>query len=1084
MILSEQSIEQVRDLSIKSVLSHYLKFNRSNMACCPFHNERSPSFHVSEKKNIFKCFGCGEAGDAIAFVMKRDRLPFIDAVEHIASLEGVSINYEEVADQEKWEAQKSAKEEMRKALDYTVTTYRTNLWNLPAEHPAAQYIRSRHLSRKEVAEWQLGWAGTDWRSITPHLVNNKLYTPAESLGIVKRSKADDSNYDGYRSRITLPITDHVGRPLGLAGRFLAADPADAGKAYPKYINPPENELYHKSKVLFGLDKAVKSINQLGFAFLVEGYFDVISLHKVGDTNSVGTCGTALTIDQAKLLRRYTSRIVLLRDGDAAGIKAAKNDLKVLLKEGFKVEVALLPQPEDPDSYIRKLDSYNDPRPYLNGVHFDDAILWYVKDLVRDASGDNALVAEAKQKTLELLAGIPNELTRSQYFDSIIKNYKWKDKSLQKMLNDLTTEKEEAVLDDEGTHLDRLPKWMDKEEFLRNGFCSVRNDKRCGYYSFSGSGQTEITNFIITPIFHIYKAKESRHMIQIDNGRKKAVMEIESKALISIDLLAGYVVSEGNFLIFGSKLQMLRVASTLLQQFPTCYEIDFLGWQREGFFAYVDRIFVPGQGLKELDQWGIFPHGHRNFLIPAASAAYEELRRSGDDPYENERCLTYLESSITFESWARKMQRVYGDKGVTAVAFVILTLFRDIVFDIDNNCPHLYGFGERSSGKSKWADSICAVFYKKRPAMNLNSGTNFAFFSYMGRFRNCPAQLNEFDEKVINLEWFQAIKGIFDGEGRQRGMMGSRTRTETMKIDSTLVLTGQFLVTMDDNSIVSRSIIEGFHEREISEEDKIEFNELKAWENHGLSALLVELLQHRVSFREGYRELFNETLGKWRHKAEGEFNQRIMQNWCHLATCYRLVSAHIKLPLPADGFESYCRSRGLHWSTFIRNSDTLSEFWNTLSFLVDQGTLVAGWDFKIEEKPSVTVIRGKEEYVHEFTAPTKLLFLRLNNVHKHYQEAFRKRTGKEGMSLENLLHYFSSRKYFLGPSKKVRFKRWEWDVQRKEYPQPDGSKASIAENKREEKEIITSSHIFLFDPLGIDIERSHVGEEQPDDDRPF
>jgi len=204
-------------------------------------------------------------------------------------------------------------------------------------------------------------------------------------------------------------------------------------------------------------------------------------------------------------------------------------------------------------------------------------------------------------------------------------------------------------------------------------------------------------------------------------------------MVSIELLQQYVVSEGAFIIHCGKGHMLRIANHLLQQFPLCREVDFLGWQPSGFFAYVDKVFIPNEGIKELDEWGIIKHEETNHLVPAASAAYRQVQNQNGDPYENLRTLKFVKSPITFSQWASLMYRVYEMKGIVAIAYTILTAFRDIIFSIDNNCPHLYAFGERSSGKSKWAESIMALFYVKRQAFNLNSGTDFAFFNYMQIF---------------------------------------------------------------------------------------------------------------------------------------------------------------------------------------------------------------------------------------------------------------------------------------------------------------------------------------------------------------
>lgn len=1085
MRISERSIEQVRDASIVEVIQHYIPLKpsgSSKIGCCPFHDEKTASFHVSGSKDVFKCFGCGAGGDAIAFVMKLERLDFIEAIETIASIVGIALEYDEVQDIEKYEREKAVKADLKGVVKYVSDQYRNTLWKLPASHPVMEYLQNRGITPDLIAEWQLGWATEEWNYISSDIITKGWYESANKLGIVKRTAAGDRNFDGYRSRITIPISNRHGEQIGLGGRFLEIDPADTGKNYPKYINPPENELYDKSNILFGLDRADKGIKNVGYCFLVEGYFDVISMHANNDTNTVGTCGTALTEKQAAILKKYTNHVVVFRDGDAAGRKATIRDLFVLLRAGFKVDVALLADDEDPDSYTQKLRSeYNTGA--AGPVEISDGLLWYTKTLLTNIGSDEFKLGSAQEAVLELLASIPNDIIRNNYFDTILKKHKWPKGPLTKKLAVLLEAKETEEEDEQDNHLSKLPKWMDKEEFLSKGYCSVNNKSHTGYFSFGPSGKVEITNFLITPLFHIYAGKESRHMIQINNGRKKAVLDIESKALVSPDLLQQYVVCEGPFIIYGNKAQMLRIATNLLGEFPRCTEVKFLGWQISGFFSFVDRVYVPGEGLKALDEWGILKQGEQNYLVPAASAAYRELQSTGEDPYEQDRCLTFSPTELTFSTWASLMSRVYVEKGAVAIAYAILTLFRDIVFDIDNNCPHLYGFGERSSGKSKWAESLLALFFTKRPAFNLNSGTDFAFFSYMQRFINAPAALNEFDEKVIKPEWFQAIKGIFDGEGRQRGKMGTKNGTEIMKVRSTLVLMGQYLCTMDDNSIVSRSIIEGFNERELSDEDKKKYDLLKRYEETGLSSILVELLQFRKLFKEQYREEFNTTLSKWRYESaasggkEGAFNQRVMQNWCHLYTSWNIISNHVDLPLTNSEFEKYCFSKGQHWSKFMRSSDTLSEFWNTVMFLVDANILQEGWDYKIEETVHVRIRKDRnEDFVQDFTEPTKIVYFRLNNIHKHYQQAYRTRTGKEGMTMENLLHYFSSRKYFIGASKQGRFKRFVTKTENVNKPGPM-TNAPSAETRKVEESIVTSSYVFLYDDLGLDLERE-TGGDQP------
>jgi len=520
-MIKPSSIQAVKErLNIVSTLGHFVKLDSHNKACCPFHDEKTPSFSVDAKKEIFKCFGCGEGGDAIAFVMKHEKVSFIEAIEKIADIIGVTLEHEEIADPKKYEAGKRLREQMDTALLFTIETYRKQLWRLEHDHPIRKYIRERKLTQNEVAEWQLGWSTTDWRFITPSIINENLYSPAEKLGIVKRSKNDESNYDGYRSRIIIPIQDHHGKPVGLAGRYIKIDSADEGKNFPKYVNSNENELYSKSRVLFGLSRAVKAIKELKFVYLVEGYLDVITMHKGGHQNTIASCGTALTDSQCQLLSHYTKHVCILRDGDDSGIAAAKKDIFILLRNRFKVSIITLPKGEDPDSYVSA--QMNDETVTENFIAtlpaYEDAVFWYVRVLVEDAQGDTFNTGHIKWDVIHLLSNIVDGFIRGNYLEAICKKYKWKAPDLQKELDSKTEKQNEAIGREDEGNLANMPEWMNKDEFMTCGFCEVRNKKNFGYWAWGPAGKVQLTNFLIKPLFHIYAGKESRYMITVQKRR--------------------------------------------------------------------------------------------------------------------------------------------------------------------------------------------------------------------------------------------------------------------------------------------------------------------------------------------------------------------------------------------------------------------------------------------------------------------------------------------------------------------------------------------------------------------------------------
>jgi DNA primase len=674
------------------------------------------------------------------------------------------------------------------------------------------------------------------------------------------------------------------------------------------------------------------------------------------------------------------------------------------------------------------------------------------------------------------------------------------KEKQKSIFDAGGDGEQVDIDDADDPWGKCPKFIDVEQVKTKGFSEVTQYdggevKRYGYYTYDPNEKShkEVMNFTIKPIFMIYIGRETRFMIEINNGYKKAYMDLNSKCMISSEMMACEVVSQGNFIIYGSKNQFLRVSSHLLQNFLECTEVKTLGWQPSGFYAMVDRLIVPQPDnincqINLLDEWGVSKVEKENYIVAAASLVYKKLAKGADDPFENDRPLQWIEAGLSFSEWVRRMHRVYGDKGIVGVAYAVLTVFRDIAYSIDNNFPHLYGYGDMSSGKSKWGESIAAFFYHKRPAFNLNSGTDPAFFGYMGKFRNGISLLNEFDEKVIKDEWFQSIKGVFDGESRQRMNMKDRSKIETQKVESSLLLMGQFLVTKDDNSVVSRSLIEAFSQQSRTEADVAEYIALKEFEQQGITSLISEVLRYRKYVQAHYQDAFNATLSEWRkvHPVGGNFNQRIMQNWCHLYTALNLISQHISLPINIAEFKQYCYTRGSYWCNFIRSTDTLSEFWNTVAFLVDQGLIRYGWDFVIKEESSITVRPGTDTIVKDLGAPTKVLYMRLNNVHKLYEAAFRSRTGNQGMTLNSLMHYSSSRQYYLGAVKSYRFARIVYDERMEQAPGPFAGDNQQVKGEKREQSINTSCHAFIYADLNIDIEREMpvVIPRSEADDFPF
>ena len=367
-MITQATIEIIRSRAdIVDTVERRIKIKRAGSGytgLCPFHDEKSGSFHVSPAKGMYKCFGCGKGGDSISFVMEHDKLPFAEALERLAQDLNIPIEYDKTGKEEAPE-KKERKAEMAAVLRYANEKYMASLAQAPDESTAITYLTQRGITRQVAQQWDLGWAPMDFKFLTSSLINMGRFQPGVDCGIL--SSKEGKSYDFLVNRITIPIRDHNGNIITIAGRQLPevagnnGTPPAGGTGGAKYLNGRESELYSKSRTWYGLYEAnrARAIKDMGYAYIVEGYFDVIGMHEAGLQNTIAACGTAITEDHVHFLKRYTEHVVIMQDGDAAGIKSMLKAIDLFLAAGFKVEVVELPHKQDPDEYIRWLST---PRP--------------------------------------------------------------------------------------------------------------------------------------------------------------------------------------------------------------------------------------------------------------------------------------------------------------------------------------------------------------------------------------------------------------------------------------------------------------------------------------------------------------------------------------------------------------------------------------------------------------------------------------------------------------------------------------------------------------------------------------------------
>ena len=381
-----------------------LKRRGSNLTgLCPFHNEKTPSFSVNPARNIFKCFGCGEGGDPITFVMKHEQIGYPEALRYIAKKYNIAIEETEVS--KEYLEEKLLNDSLFLVNERALKFYQDQLFETDkGKSIGLQYFKERGFREDTIRKWGLGFSPENRDSLTKTLV-----TEGYSIDLLRKLGLTSKQYeqDFFRNRVMFTIHGMVGKPIAFAGRIMQKD-ANA----PKYINSPETDIYVKNKVLYGLFHAKKSIQKEDETILVEGYTDVISLHQAGIENVVASSGTSLTTEQIRLVKRFTPNIKIIYDGDTAGVKAALRGLDMVLEEDMNVKIVLLPDKEDPDSYVQRVGA-TAFQEYIK-KEAKDFILFKTQLLVEEAAGDPIKKAKLIKDIVASIAKIPDPVKRQLY----------------------------------------------------------------------------------------------------------------------------------------------------------------------------------------------------------------------------------------------------------------------------------------------------------------------------------------------------------------------------------------------------------------------------------------------------------------------------------------------------------------------------------------------------------------------------------------------------------------------------------------------------------------------------------------------
>jgi DNA primase len=409
-MIAQQTIQQILSrIDIIEIIGGFVKLKKRGvnyLGLCPFHNEKSPSFTVSPVKEIYKCFGCGRSGNTISFLMEHEKYSYAEALRWLAARYNVEVEEKELSPELR--RQQQVAESLYIINGFAQKFFSDTLFGSEeGQDIGLSYLKERGFNDDIIRKFQLGY-NPDQRDVFARAAVAAQFNPELLVKTGLVVQRDEKLVDNYRGRIIFPVHNHTGKIIGFGARVIRTN-----DRAPKYINTPENEIYVKSKILYGSWLARQAIDRQDECLLVEGYTDVISLHQAGVENVVASGGTSLTVDQLRLIKKYTNHLTIIYDGDSAGIKAALRGLDMALEESLDVKLVLIPDKEDPDSYVRKVGAaaFGD----FIAANKKDFILFQLEVALKDAGGDTNKKAEVVNRMAETIARInkTEDFTRQQ-----------------------------------------------------------------------------------------------------------------------------------------------------------------------------------------------------------------------------------------------------------------------------------------------------------------------------------------------------------------------------------------------------------------------------------------------------------------------------------------------------------------------------------------------------------------------------------------------------------------------------------------------------------------------------------------------
>lgn len=974
------NLAEIREqIDIEAVVSQHVKlFPKSNRLWghCPFHSEKTPSFTVSVQNQFCHCFGCGFSGDAIAFQMRISNQTFPEAIEHLACFFNLKL---ERNDTGLWDESAYFRKEKLFLANATALEY----WQQQfSPEKSGENIR---LGERWFSENAINHFGVCSAPDTDVFCIEKVglfpdNTVLIESGLIKEYKG--TMRDFFRGRIIFPLRTESGKIAGFAGRIMGDN---AGKT-PKYLNSPENEIFKKSHLLFGLHENKAAIRASKEVIIVEGYTDVLRLWENGITNVVAICGTAMTTSNASLLKKYADKVILLLDGDEAGTKAAIKAVDILENAGLFVRIYPLPAGHDPESLLRECGKDHFHEHIQFGIR--DAIIWLVEQKIRK---------------------IKDGLDQQRVVDFCRKYFS---DSPHSALIDDWAEKCSALLSLDKSGI--LPGKNEENPGINQNIVARNN---CYYYRGAKGQMRDISNFVMRPVRRIVSRKETLWLIELCNYRgNKELVLFNGGSLNSPEHFRKTIEQSGNFIFHGFMKDLNLLKAIVFADMPDCLEIAQLGWQRNHrFWTWAKGISV-GAEFYPCDESGCVEINGKSYLI---KAAFDSSKSEGFEQ-SDEQNFRYESGNIQFAEWAEMVTSAYSDQGNghVLVLYYLASIFRDIVFENFQFFPLLFACGERGTGKSQMAWTLGKMFGIPQKQLMLDSSTEIGLARKASKFNNAVVWFDEYKNSIPSKR-IQFLKGLYDGAGHVRGEYSNDTRTNEVAVKSGVFITGQELPVADP-ALFSRVVLMLATQTQFSGEAKAAFDQLKSAEKAtGLSHITAWVSTFYPVVEEHFRAEFHR-ISQWLKTEAIKENpalcteDRIVNNYAVLLAIGTLLQEHIGM---SEALLDHARAALIRSMASIQNlmhgTDERAQFWDQIKFLHEDKKL-NGDDLFCETTKKITLVGkdGKTQRM-DFDPPKTLLFLRPSRIFPLYLIAIRQQSGKDGLPKSTLELYLKNQSSYVG-----------------------------------------------------------------------